>query len=365
MTAVQGDDLGVALSGVLTVHTIGALVPEVRALIAAHPHPTLRADLRQVTQLDTSGAVFLRGLPTVAQALDKELRLEGLSAHLQPFFDFVAPPAVPAPQTPAPQSALERLGARVDAIYTGTADFLYLTADLTVFSFQSLYRREGIRKGSFTEQSHAIGAQALQIVGLILFLIGAVSALQSAAQLRQFGADIFVANLLGIGLTRELGPLMTAIIVSGRSGSAIAAEIATMKFTEELDALKTMAIDPLRFVAVPKMWAMILCVPLLTTMASFVGILGGTFVGLVSMDIPATTFLNQVFSALFLKDLLTGLVKSISFAWIITIIAVYRGLNFSGGAAGVGEATTASVVSSLFGIIVLDAFWGILFYFKW
>ena len=119
-------------------------------------------------------------------------------------------------------------------------------ADLTVFSVLALFRRDQIRRGSFGEQAYAIGAQALQIVGLVLFLVGAVSALQSAAQLRQFGADIFVANLLGIGLTRELGPLMTAIMVSGRSGSAIAAEIATMKFTEELDALQTMGIDPLR-----------------------------------------------------------------------------------------------------------------------
>jgi phospholipid/cholesterol/gamma-HCH transport system permease protein len=174
-----------------------------------------------------------------------------------------------------------------------------------------------------------------------------------------------VADLLGIGLTRELGPLMTAIMVSGRSGSAIAAEISTMKFTEELDALQTMGLDPLRFVAVPKMWAMLLCMPLLTIMADLLGILGGTLVGLVSMDIPVTTFLNQVFSALFLKDLLTGLVKSISFAWIITIIAVHRGLNFSGGAAGVGQATTSSVVTSLFGIIILDAFWGLVFYLKW
>jgi|TARA_B110000116_G_C16592753_1_gene471329 phospholipid/cholesterol/gamma-HCH transport system permease protein len=158
---------------------------------------------------------------------------------------------------------------------------------------------------------------------------------------------------------------MTAIMVSGRSGSAIAAEISTMKFTEELDALQTMGLDPLRFVAVPKMWAMLLCMPLLTIMADLLGILGGTLVGLVSMDIPVTTFLNQVFSALFLKDLLTGLVKSISFAWIITIIAVHRGLNFSGGAAGVGQATTSSVVTSLFGIIILDAFWGLVFYLKW
>ncbi len=363
MTWVQSDGLGIALGGALSLRTIGALAPQARALIAEHPRSALRADLRQVEHLDIAGAVFLRGLSDLALSLDKELRLAELPAHLQPVFDFAtpAPPAPPALRL----AALERLGAWVRAQGVCAADFLYLMADLSVFSVLSLFRRDQIRRGSFGEQAYAIGAQALQIVGLILFLVGAVSALQSAAQLRQFGADIFVANLLGIGLTRELGPLMTAIMVSGRSGSAIAAEIATMKFTEELDALQTMGIDPLRFVVVPKLWAMIVCMPLLTIMANFVGILGGTFIGLVSLDIPATVFLNQVFSSLFLKDLLTGLVKSASFAWLIAIISVHHGLNFSGGAEGVGRATTSAVVSSLFGIIVLDAFWGIVFYLKW
>ena len=155
---------------------------------------------------------------------------------------------------------------------------------------------------------------------------------------------------------------MTAIIVSGRSGSAIAAEIATMKFTEELDALKTMALNPLRFVAVPKLWAMIICVPLLTVMANLAGIVGGTLIGVTYLEVAMDAFVTQVVEALVLKDILTGLVKSVSFAWMITIIAVYRGLAFSGGAAGVGKATTASVVSSIFGIIILDSFWGLLFY---
>lgn len=365
MTAVRSDEVGISLSGALTVHTIGPLMPQVRTLIAAHPRPSFKVELQGVIQLDTSGAVFLQSLPAMARTMDKELQLDVLPENLQPFFEFITTPTEPLPQPPSSQTALERLGDRVYTLLQEAIEFSYLAADLTIFSIQSLFRRDQIHRGSFTDQAYAIGAQALQIVGLILFLIGAVSALQSAAQLRQFGADIFVADLLGIGLTRELGPLMTAIMVSGRSGSAIAAEIATMKFTEELDALKTMALDPLRFVAVPKMWAMIFCMPLLTIMANFIGILGGTFIGMVSLDIPASTFLSQVFSALFFKDLLTGLVKSISFAWIITIIAVHRGLQFSGGASGVGEATTSSVVSSLFGIIVLDAFWGLIFYLKW
>lgn len=364
MTWVQGDDLGIALGGALSLHTIGALAPQARQLIADHPRAELRADLRQVEQLDTAGVVFLRGLPPLAHSLGKQLCLDGLPARLQPLFD--AAPLPPPPTLPARRpAAFERLGAWVRAHGVRTADFFYLMADLSVFAVSAAFGRASIRRGSFGEQAYIIGAQALQIIALILFLIGAVSSLQSAAQLRQFGADIFVANLLGIGLTRELGPLMTAIIVSGRSGSAIAAEVATMKFTEELDALQIMGIDPLRFVVVPKMWAMIVCMPLLTMMANFFGILGGTFIGLVSLDIPAAVFLNQVFSALFLKDLLIGLVKSASFAWLITIIAVYHGLNFSGGAEGVGRATTAAVVSSLFGIIVLDAFWGLVFYLKW
>ena len=365
MTWVQSDEQGIALGDALSLHTIGALAPQVRALIAAHPRTALRADLRRVEHLDTAGAIFLHGLPALARSLDKELRLDGLPAHLQPFFDFAAPvPPASAPAAP-PRPALELLGAWVRARAGRANRFFYLMADLSVFSVLALFRRGPIRRGSFGAQAHAMGAQALPIVGLILFLVGAVSALQSAAQLRQFGADIFVANLLGIGLTRELGPLMTAIMVSGRSGSAIAAEIATMKFTEELDALQTMGIDPLRFVVVPKLWAMIVCMPLLTVMANFVGILGGTFIGLVSLDIPVAVFLNQVFSALFLKDLLTGLVKSASFAWLIAIISVHHGLQFSGGAEGVGRATTAAVVSSLFGIIVLDAFWGLVFYLQW
>jgi phospholipid/cholesterol/gamma-HCH transport system permease protein len=362
MSRVSSDAEGLIFSGALTVRTTGALAQEARRLIAAEGRPALRADLSGLTHLDTAGAVFLRRLPVLAQEQGKTLELANLPERLRPFYEFIGAPAPPAMAALADEGRLERLGARLETLGARTADFLYLMSDLTWATVAALFRPGGIRQGTFADQAHAIGAQALPIVGLILFLVGAVSALQSATQLRQFGADIFVANLLGIGMTRELGPLMTAIMVSGRSGSAIAAEISTMKFTEELDALRTMSLDPLRFVAVPKMWAMLLCVPLLTIMADFIGILGGTVVGVTSMGIAPVAFANQVITTLFLKDILTGLVKSVSFAWFITIIAVYRGLNFHGGAAGVGQATTSSVVSSLFGIIALDAFWGLLFY---
>lgn len=364
MSTVQSDDRGIRFSGELSVRTLGPIAEQTRELLGAHPRSALQADLSKLTDLDTAGAVFLRRLPEVAREHGKDLSLALLPAGLQDFFDFIGPPAR-APAGPFEhRGRLEQLGERIDQFYQKVVVFLYLMADLTWAALVALFRRSGIRRGSFVDQAVIIGSQALPVISLILFLIGAVSVLQAAAQLRQFGADIFVADLLAIGITRELGPLMTAILVSGRSGSAIAAEIATMKFTEELDALRTMALDPLRFVAVPKLWAMLLCVPLLTILADFVGILGGTFIGITSMGIPLAAFIHQLLAALFLKDVLTGLVKSVSFAWIITLIAVYRGLGFSGGAAGVGHATTSSVVSSIFGIIVLDSFWGLLFYLR-
>ncbi|NKB66874.1 MAG: MlaE family lipid ABC transporter permease subunit [Candidatus Latescibacteria bacterium] len=362
MTQVHSDDGGLRFVGPLTQDVLAPLASRAQALLKAHPQSVLTIDLDQVTDLDLSGAVFLHHL--AALAADKQVHLSPLPDPLQTLFDFTRGTPVAAPTPAQSQSRLEQLG---DYLYRSkdlVADFCYLMSDLTWAAIATLFRRRDIRRGAFVEQALTVGAQGLPIVALILFLIGAVSILQSAAQLRQFGAVIYTANLLAIGLTRELGPLMTAIIVSGRSGSAIAAEIATMKFTEELDSLKTMGLDPLRFVAVPKLWAMLLCVPLLTIMADFIGLLGGALVGIGPLEIAPSAFLAQVQEALFLKDLLTGLVKSISFAWIITLIAVFRGLHFSGGAAGVGQATTASVVSSLFGIIVLDCLWGLVFYLR-
>jgi phospholipid/cholesterol/gamma-HCH transport system permease protein len=363
MTQLTSRPGGLELAGPLTLREVGPLEGQVASALRQLAGQDVRVDLSAVSDLDTAGAVFLRRLPALAGESGARLTLSGLPERLQGFLDVI--PAAPAPAAVRPRSALlEALGGQIHRFHREMVDFTFLASDLTWAAIAALVRRRGIRRGSFVEQAVAIGVDGLPIIALILFLIGIVSSLQSAAQLRKFGADIFVADLLGIGITRELGPLMTAIIVSGRSGSAIAAEVATMKFTEELDALRTMALDPLRFVAVPKMWAMILCVPALTVMANLIGILGGIVVGITFIGIPPLAFATQIADALVLKDVVTGLVKSVSFAWIITIIGVFRGLQFTGGADGVGRATTASVVTSIFGIILLDSFWGIVFYLR-
>ena len=354
--------------GACTIDTVAEATARVGQLLRSGSPNERTVDLAGLTGLDTVGAVWLRRLPAMGAALDRPLHLGVLPAALQPVYDSVGeePPPTDGAAVAEAEAAgfLDRVGERAYRDVEATYHFLLVASDLTWATVVSLFDRRGVRRGTFVEQAAIIGADGLSIVAVILFLIGGVSTLQAAAQLRQFGANVLVADLLSIGITRELGPLMTAIMVAGRSGSAFAAEIATMKFTEEIDALRTMGLDPLRLVAVPKMWAMLLTVPLLTIMADFVGLAGGTVTGVLSLDISPATFINRVQNALLLKDILTGLVKSVSFAWVITVVAVYRGLRSSGGAAGVGEATTSSVVSSIFAIIVLDLIWGLIFYFE-
>jgi len=206
------------------------------------------------------------------------------------------------------------------------------------------------------------GADAVPIVILINFLVGFVMAFQSAVQLKQFGANILVADLVGLSLTRELGPLMTAIIVCGRSGAAFAAELGTMKVSEEIDALRTMGFGPLQFLIFPRIAALLIVVPILTLLADFIGIIGGMMVGITSLDLTISAYLTETQKALQLWDIFQGVVKSAVFALAIGIISCQQGLATAGGAEGVGRRTTASVVTTLFALILIDAGFTMLFY---
>jgi len=226
----------------------------------------------------------------------------------------------------------------------------------------AVFRPWRLRRAALIEQASLMGSQALGIVGLITFLVGLTLAFQSAYQLRQFGAAIYVASLTAISMVREMGPLITAIIVAGRSGSSITSEVATMKVNEEIDAMQVMGIPFVDFVAVPKLLALVCMVPLLTLMADFLGILGGWVVATTYLDLSSRPYLQATIDALRFKDLVTGMVKSLSFAWGIGLIGLYYGMQVQGGAQEVGKATTASVVSSIFFIIVADSVFSILFY---
>ncbi len=206
------------------------------------------------------------------------------------------------------------------------------------------------------------GVDGVPIVILINFLVGFVMAFQGAVQLKQFGANIFVADLVGLSVTRELAPLMTAIIVCGRSGAAFAAELGTMKVSEEIDALQTLGFGPVRYLVLPRVFALMLVMPVLTLMADLFGILGGLVVGLVSLDLTTTGYLIETKKAVALWDVGSGLLKSVVFAIAIAVISCQQGFATSGGAEGVGRRTTASVVAILFSLILIDAGFTVFFF---
>jgi len=207
------------------------------------------------------------------------------------------------------------------------------------------------------------GVGALPILSLITFFIGLILALQSAYELRKFGALNYVASAVAISMTRELGPLITAIVVIGRSGSAFAAEIGTMKVTEEIDALETMAIDPIHFLVTPKFIAMIVMLPCLTIWANSMGILGGALFGVAQADFTLVRYIQSSLDALFLRDITTGLIKSVMFGITITAVGCHEGLSTGAGAEQVGRSTTRAVVVSIFLVILVDLIFTALFFF--
>ena len=221
----------------------------------------------------------------------------------------------------------------------------------------------GLRIGTTFQEMVKVGVSAIPIVALISFSIGLILAMQSAYQLSRFGATLLTADLVAVAQTRELGPLMTAIIVAGRSGSGICAEIGTMKVGEEIDALQSMGFNPIKFLVVPKILALLIMMPCLTLMADFIGIAGGFLMAVTTLDLSFASYLNRTMNALVLKDLVTGLVKSGMFAYLIGMTGCYTGLKVEGGAEGVGRRTTQSVVVSIFLIILADALFTSIFYF--
>jgi phospholipid/cholesterol/gamma-HCH transport system permease protein len=206
------------------------------------------------------------------------------------------------------------------------------------------------------------GASAVPIVLLINFLVGFVMAFQGAVQLKQFGANIYVADLVGLSVTRELGPLMTAIIVCGRSGAAFAAELGTMKVSEEIDALRTLGLGPIRYLVLPRAIGLMLVMPILTLLADLVGVFGGLVVGLTTLDLTVSGYLIETRKVVAVWDVSSGMLKSVVFGAAVALIACQQGFATSGGAEGVGQRTTASVVAGLFAIILLDAGFTVFFH---
>ncbi len=231
------------------------------------------------------------------------------------------------------------------------------------WTFVSPFRGKPVRIRATISEMVKAGYNSVPIVAVISFFVGIILALQAAYQLKRVGALIYVANLVGVSLTRELSPILTAIIVSGRSGSAFAAEIGSMKAAEEVDALVTMGINPVRFLVSPKLLALMVMVPALTVLSDVIGIAGGFLLSVSVLEIHPYNYYQQTINALLVKDIFTGLIKAWAFGIVITIVGAYQGFKVEGGAEEVGRRTTASVVASIFLVIIFDLFFTTLFYY--
>ena len=244
-------------------------------------------------------------------------------------------------------------------------DFVRYAGGVSVLMGETLFwvPTPPLRRRQVFEQMARIGVDSLPIVSLISLFTGMVLALQSAYQMQKISAEMYIASLVALSMTRELGPVLTALIVAGRVGASITAELGTMKVTEQIDALETLATNPVKYLVVPRFLALLVMMPFLTLYSDMIGGFGGYIIGVYKLNISHAMYMRMTWDTLKYKDVFTGLIKSLFFAVIICIIACYEGMKTEGGAEGVGRATTTSVVTSFILIIASDCFFTALFYF--
>jgi len=315
-----------------------------------------------VTAMDTAGGWLLRRAIRELERAGRRVVLGGLRPEHQALLEMVpahdVEEALVAAQGPG---FLERVGRRAWANGEQAAKLLSFVGEIAMVALRSLGRPSRIRWRPILFNIRTAGFDALPIAGLLVFLMGIVIAYQGAEQLRRYGANIFVADLVGLAMLRELSPLLTAIIVAGRSGSAYAAQIGTMKVTEEVDALRTVGIVPIELLVLPKIAALAIALPLLTVYADVVGVAGGMLMAKSELAVSYGDFLDRLQRALRLSDYGVGLFKAPIFASIIAVVGCFQGFQVSGDAESVGHRTTVSVVQSIFLVIVADAIFSVVF----
>lgn len=317
-------------------------------------------DLSEVERLEGSAASALADALCTSGELPE---IVGAKPSVRSIMDlYTAAGQCPArlPQPPR-VPFLDQVGASTLDLLAGARTLLSFIAEASGAAIQVVRRPRSVEWGSVLRQIERHGADGLPIVLVIGSLMGLITAFQAAVQLQQFGADSFVADLVSISLTRELAPLMAAIVVAGRSGAAIAAEMGTMKVSEEIDALHTLGICPHRFLVFPRILALVLVMPLLTLLADFVGIASGAVAATSIVEVGLRQFAVSTQAALQVADVLGGVLKSMVFGLLIAGIACERGLAARGGAEGVGRVTTSAVVSTLFWLVLADALFALLF----
>jgi phospholipid/cholesterol/gamma-HCH transport system permease protein len=363
-----GEGLVLKARGPWLVATASELDRALTRLTGSDVPAAVRIDLAAIDALDTAGAWLVLRTCRAFERRGIAASIENVPAAFAPLFDQVAHREPAQPESARAVGwpvrvlgALESVGKYAVEFALAGHDLLGFFGLVSVTGLRTAMQPTRLRWTALMAQIDRTGVTALPIVGLLAFLIGVVISYQGADQLRRFGAEIFTVNLLGVSVLRELGVLITAIIVAGRSGSAFAAEIGTMQVNEEVDAMRTLGLDPVEVLVLPRLFGLVLALPLLTVYANFMALLGGALMVWATLGIPLVQFTPQLHAALSPWTFWIGLIKAPFFAATIAIVGCHSGLRVSRSAESVGRLTTAAVVESIFLVIVIDAVFSILF----
>jgi phospholipid/cholesterol/gamma-HCH transport system permease protein len=358
----EGGELAIAIGGNITMDEAGGLWRRITDVLERERRMAhVRVDLSKVEEMDGSCLALLVHLRAELRRRRVPCDVTGASPVLQRLLELHGRQRGRRRPRRRPRNAIEQIGHGTVGVLSSAIHVLDFFGELMVAAFTALKRPRSLNLRDVALTMERAGADAVPIVLLINFLTGFVMAFQAAAQLSKFGADIFVADLVGLAMVRELGPLMTAIIVCGRTGAAFAAELGTMKVSEEVDALRTLGLLPLRYLVLPRVLGLMLVAPVLTLLADAIGIVGGILVASLSLDVTPSAFIAELRQVMVPWDIISGLVKSVFFSGTLGIIACQQGLSTAGGAEGVGRQTTSAVVISLFSLILLDALFTVVF----
>ena len=348
--------VAIVFSGALTLAQIGNLPNRLNA----HSGAVSTIDLSGIERLDTIGAWIVHRF-----AKETGARVEGLSADAEHLLAQVGASQQSVKMRPDSGNPIRRvlgeIGAATLVGFHTLGGLLEFFGMVCIAFARTIRHPSKFRLNAVIQRFEVVGVSALGIIGLMSFLIGIVIAQQGAVQLRQFGAEIYTINLIGRLTTRELGVLMTAIMVAGRSGSAFAAQLGTMKLTEEIDAMRTIGVSPTEALVLPRLYAAVLMMPLLGFYASVLAIIGGGIFCWAVLGIPPVTFIQRLREVVPMTDLYIGLIKAPVFGLIIALSGCFQGMQVEGNAEEVGARTTSAVVQAIFLVIVLDAFFAVFF----
>jgi len=352
-----------ALAGRLDSYSIADVWEKARAAVAQAPDRPIVVDAARVDYCDGGGIAMLVDLLRQERPAQAPVSVRALKPEFKTLLDQFDPARFGAAAEAPPEQlhAVEEVGRATMTVLRDMVTLIAFIGEAAAAFWYAIRNPHRVRWKDVWYTCEQVGANALPIVALISFLLGLIIAFESAVPMRQFGAELFVADLVGLAILRELGPLMTAILLAGRSGAAFAAEIGTMKVNEELNALTTMGLDPVRFLVVTRILAAVLMVPLLTLFADMIGILGGALT-MISFNIPVATYLREIDSLVDVKDLWVGMAKTPVFAILIAGVGCLRGLQTESGAAAVGISTTRAVVSGIILLVVVDGIYSFIYY---